>query len=291
MQTITKWLLLITICFPLLVCCAQKKKNETVSEKSASSSQLSRYNLSDKNPKQFALPKKISEASGLAMSNDGRLFTHDDERGVVYQIDYSNGRIVNQFALGRFGVRGDFEGIAVKGKMFYLVRSDGVIYEFLEANDGQTVEFRTYETFLSAKNDVEGLEYDAETDCLLLPCKGSAGKGLQHQKAVYSFSLKSKSLSEKPRFLIPLDAVTRTSHEFLPSGIAMHPKSKTFFIIAAHGSSIIELSRDGKILAQQPINNKPNPHPEGITFSPDLTLILCNDGQGGPGSISLYPAK
>lgn len=293
MQTITKSLLLIIIFFPLLVCCAQKKKNETVSEKSASSSQLSRYNLSDKNPKQFALPKKISEASGLAMSNDGRLFTHDDERGVVYQIDYSNGRIVNQFALGRFGVRGDFEGIAVKGKMFYLVRSDGVIYEFLEANDGQTVEFKTYETFLSAKHDVEGLEYDAEMDCLLLLCKGTPGKGLRNGKAVYSFSLKSKSLLEKPRFLIPLDAVTASSdnNKFLPSGIALHPKSKTFFIIAAHGSSIIELSRDGKILAQQAINKKANPHPEGITFAPDLTLILCNDGQGGGGSISVYPLR
>jgi uncharacterized protein YjiK len=168
-----------------------------------------------------------------------------------------------------------------------------VIYEFPEANDGQTVEFKTYATFLSAKHDVEGLEYDAETDCLLLLCKGSAGKGFSNQKAVYAFSLKAKSLSEKPRFLISLDAVSASSdkNKFLPSGIALHPKSRTFFIIAAHGSSIIELSREGKILAQQSINKKANPHPEGITFAPDLTLIICNDGQGEAGSISVYPAK
>jgi uncharacterized protein YjiK len=110
---------------------------------------------------------------------------------------------------------------------------------------------------------------------------------------VYAFSLKTKSLSEKPRFLIPLDAVTKNSNGgiFRPSGIALHPKSKTFFIIAAHGWSIIELARDGKILSQQSINKKVNPHPEGITFAPNLTMILCNDGQGERGSISLYPPK
>jgi uncharacterized protein YjiK len=275
--------------FPSL---SQKKQKE-ISDTPVTVSRLSLYNLSEKKPKQFILPKKIGEASGLAMTDDGRLFAHDDERAVVYQLDYSNGRIVKQFALGRFGVKGDFEGIAIKGKLLYLVRSDGVIYEFPEANDGQTVEFKTYATFLSAKHDVEGLEYDAETDCLLLLCKGSAGKGFSNQKAVYAFSLKAKSLSEKPRFLISLDAVSKRSDndKFLPSGIALHPKAKTFFIIAAHGSSIIELSREGKVLAQQRINNKANPHPEGIAFAPDLTLILCNDGQDEAGSISLYPLR
>jgi uncharacterized protein YjiK len=271
----------------------QKKKENTTQQEPVFLPQLSRYNLSERKPMHFALPRKISEASGLAMTDDGRLFAHDDERAVVYQLDYSNGRIVKQFALGRFGVKGDFEGIAIKGKMFFLVRSDGVIYEFPEANDGQTVEFKTYATFLSAKHDVEGLEYDAEADCLLLLCKGSASKGSRDGKAVYSFSLKSKSLAEKPRFLISLDAVSASSdkNKFLPSGIALHPKSKTFFIIAAHGSSIIELSREGKVLAQQRINKKANPHPEGIAFAPDLTLILCNDGQGEAGSISLYSPR
>ncbi len=283
-----KRLFIIALCAPLLVCFGQKKKSKT-----AEASLLSHYDLSVKHPTQFKLPKKISEASGLAMSDDGRLYCHDDERGVVYQLDYTNGKIVKQFALGKFGVTGDFEGIAIKGNMLYLAASNGTLYEFPEAEDGQIVEFRTYKTFLTEKNDVEGLEYDKETDCLLALCKGSAGKGYHKYKAVYPFSLKKKSLVETPRFLIPLDQVTKNSdtNEFLPSGIAVHPKSGTFFIIAARGASIIELSKDGKLLAQQSINTKANPHPEGITFAPDLTLILCNDGQGSSGTLSLYPFK
>lgn len=254
---------------------------------------LSHYDLSDKHATQFTLPRRLSEASGLVMTADGRLFAEEDERGVVYQLDYTNGKIVKQFSLGKFGVKGDFEDITIRGKTFYLMESGGTIYEFPEAEDGGRVEFKTYDTFLTAKNDVEGLCYDSETDCLLLLCKAYAGKGYHNYKAVYSFSLKTKSLSEKPRFLIPLEQVTKNSDNggFLPSAITRNPKSGTFFIIAAHGFLIIELSKDGKILAQQAINKKVNPHPEGIAFAPDLTLVLCNDGQGGRGSLTMYSLK
>lgn len=252
---------------------------------------LSHYDLGAKHPTTFILPKRVSEASGLVMSADGRLFCHDDERGVVYRVDYTNGKIIKQFSLGKFGVKGDFEDLAMKEKMFYLAESNGTIYEFPEGEDGQQVEFRMYRTFLNARNDVEGLVYDPETDCLLVACKGFPGKGFDGYKAVYSFSLKTKTLTNQPRFLIPLKKVTKHARdeEFKPSGITRNPKTGTFFIIAAHGWSIIELSREGKILAQQSINPKANPHPEGLAFAPDRTLILCNDGQGERGTLTLYP--
>jgi uncharacterized protein YjiK len=275
-----KRLYLLIACFPLL-CFGQQR------------SALSDYNLSAKKPQQFVLPKKLSEASGLAFTSDGRLFSHGDERGVVYQIDYSNGTIIKQFSLGKFGVNEDFEDIAIVGKRFFVVASNGVIFEFAEGENGERVQFKKYETFLSAKNDVEGLVYDPTTNALLLACKGSPGKGYNDFKAIYSFSLKSKELQKKPRFLISMTEVTKESvgAEFKPSGIALHPKTKTFFIIAAHGESIIELSSEGKLLGQQTIHPKANPHPEGIAFAPDLTLVLCNDGQGKNGSISLYPTQ
>ncbi|MBX2990666.1 MAG: SdiA-regulated domain-containing protein [Bacteroidetes bacterium] len=275
-----KVFLITLLTFPLLLHSEQK---------TAVNAALPGYDLSDKKPRQFVLPNKLAEASGLAMTDDGRLFCHDDERAVVYQIDYSNGAVVKQFSLGRFGVRGDFEDIAVVGRLFYLVESNGTIYEFPEAGNGQTVEFRTYTTPLTTKNDVEGLEYDPETHSLLLACKEFPGKGYEGHRAVYSFSLKTKQLLPAPRFLIPLKNIR--GKEFKPSGIARHPKTGTFFIIAARGSTIIEISKEGKILSQQPINRKVNTHPEGIAFAPDLTLILCNDGQGKRGTLILYPKK
>lgn len=254
---------------------------------------LNRYDLSGPPKTRCKLPPRLGEASGLAMTADGRLFAHDDERAVIYQLDYVNGRIIKQFSLGRLGMRADFEGLAIKDRVFYLAESNGTIYEFPEGNDGDRVEFRTYRTGLSARYDIEGLCYDPETDCLLLACKGYPGDGLRGVKAVYAFSLASKRLDAKPRFLIALDRVTSASHkhEFSPSGIERHPISGRFFVIAAQGYTIIELSREGRILAQQSINRKYNPQPEGITFTNDGTLILCNDGQGSSGSLTVYTAR
>lgn len=280
----------------LLVRCGQKKDAPAPqkAERSATPfgpSILSRYDVSDKSARSIHLPGKLREASGLAMTDDGRLFSHDDEQATVYQLNYTTGKIVKQFSLGRFGISGDFEDIAIAGKLMYLVRSDGVIYEFPEGNDGGTVEYRSYKTPLTVRHDVEGMCYDPETNALLLACKEFPGKGYDGYRAVYSFSLAAKTLSPKPRFLIPLAEVTGQSGkgEFRPSGIERHPVSGSFLIIAAHGSSIIELSKEGVLLAQQTINKKVNSHPEGITVAPDLTLILCNDGQGSLGTLSLYP--
>jgi uncharacterized protein YjiK len=282
--------LVLLLCIPLLLCLGQKKK-KSASETKAELTALAHYDLSIKHPKQFILPKRLSEASGLTFTEDGRLFSHGDEDGVICQVDYAKGKIVKQFSLGAFGTKGDFEDIAIKGKTFYLVVSNGVVYEFAEGNDGGRVEYKTYKTFLSTKNDVEGLAYDPATDCLLLVCKEFPGKSYNGFRAIYSFSLKTKALSATPRFLIPLKTVTENTAkgEFKPSGIALHPKSGTYFIIAAHGESIIELSQDGALLSQQRINKKANPHPEGIAFAPDLSLLLCNDGNSGSGTITITP--
>ena len=277
-------LLLLLIALMHLDALAQGKKG---------ASWLSRYNVQAKHPKQFTLPGKIKEASGLATSADGRLFCHDDERGVVYQLDYAQGKIVKQFSIGNFGVQEDFEGIAMKKDTLFLVTAGGQIFQFREGKEGDRMVFTLYRTPLSSRNDVEGLEYDPERNSLLLACKGSPGKGYSGTKAVYEFSLSTRRMNKQPRFLIPLDAVAKKSRngQFHPSGIAKHPASGTFFIISADGASIIELARDGTLLAQAEIPRKVNSQPEGIAFAPDLTLILCNDGQGGKGTLTLYPLR
>lgn len=273
----------------LLLSPSQKKKDAALVP--VQESWLFHYDLSDKHPRQFKLPKRLSEASGLAMSDDGRLFCHDDESAVVYEVDYTKGKIVKQFSLGSGFLKGDFEGIAIKKDTIYMVESNGNIFAFREGENNSRVKFQLYRTPLSHKNDIEGLEYDPETDCLLLACKGDAGNGLGDYKAVYAFSLKSYKLLKKPRLLIQLSDVAKNARrgQFNPSGIALHPKSGTYFIISADGESIVELSKDGRLLGQQEISKKANSQPEGIAFALDLSMILCNDGQGEMGTLTVYP--
>ncbi|MGE0352695.1 MAG: hypothetical protein AB7Q69_05580, partial [Gemmatimonadales bacterium] len=77
----------------------------------------------------YRLPRALTEISGLAMNAEGRLFAHDDERGIIFEVDYRSGRILRSFSLGRRGLRGDYEGIAVVGQSIWLVTSDGTLYE------------------------------------------------------------------------------------------------------------------------------------------------------------------
>jgi hypothetical protein len=251
---------------------------------------LERYNVDDPNARVLRLPKRLAEASGLATSPDGRVFCHNDEEGVVCQIDLTNGKVVKQFSIGRLTVRDDFEGIAIADTLFYLVSSGGRIYEFKEGGNGAHVGYQIYKTALSEKNDVEGLEFNRAQNVLLLACKGDAGKGLRGMKAVYAFSLKNKKLIDKPHLLLPLDSLGRkTGHgQFNPSGIAIHPVSGTYFIVSANGRSILEFSSSGTILGQQHLPSKTNRQPEGITFGPGHALIICNDGRGSVGTLTVY---
>jgi len=255
---------------------------------------IGRYDLGEKKPEAHALPRKLREASGLAVSDSGRLFTHNDELGVIYELDPAGGSVVGSFSLGHFTPEEDFEGIAIKADTMFLVTSNGNIFRFRLAPHGSRVSFTVLKTPLGSANDVEGLEYDPSTDCLLLACKGRAGITAEERKrwkdfrAVYAFSLQEGRLRRDPRFLIPLDLVG--GGRFNPSGIARHPLSGTFFVLAAEGSRLVELAPRGEILGLEQIRAKENPNPEGIAFLGDGTLVLINDADTDQ-SLTLYPPR
>jgi uncharacterized protein YjiK len=260
--------------------------------------------LDDQHRTTHKLPKKLKELSGLAVSSDGRLFGHNDERADIYQIDEKNGDIVKSFSLGNKTVKKDFEGLAIAGDTFYLVTSSGTLYEFSEGNDNSEVAYEKYTTSLSAENDVEGLCYDSDTHALLLACKADPGKGYTGSRAVYSFSLKEKKLNKNPRFLIPIKAIKNknsgfaekvsdffllSEETFAPSGIEKHPQTGTFFVLAAKGRLILEIAADGNLLGLTQLDKKHHPQPEGITFTCDNHLIIGDEGGNGKAAITIYP--
>jgi uncharacterized protein YjiK len=251
---------------------------------------LSSYDLDMNSAKSVDLSSKLKEISGLAMSEDNRLFAHDDERGILYQLDYKSGTIIKKFIIGKFVKKADFEGIAIAGDYFYLITSAGKITEFKEAENNGSSSYELYKTKLNKKNNVEGLCYDPETESLLLACKGEAGEGFEEYKAVYTFSLKTKKLAAKPRFLIKTDRISEVfkKDEFNPSGIARHPLSGTFFILSSRG--IIEISRDGNILDEKKLNNGIHNQPEGICFTDDYTLLISDEGSK-KGKLTRYKIK
>lgn len=264
------------------------------------------YDFNNKKIESMKLANELSEASGLAFTSEGRLFVHNDEQGIIYEIDHRTGSIRRRFFLGKTIIyRDDLEDIAAKKNgaqpdTIFMVNSSGAILRFLPGKDGEKIGFQTFKTPLSIRNDVEGLAYDPATDCLLLACKGEAGIEFKNtvpadHRAIYAFSLKTYKLSLKPRFLIPLTKITAQikEKEFAPSAIARHPRTGNFFVMAARGNAIVELDANGNLLGVSSLPKSVHPQPEGLAIAADGTLVICNEGggKGKPGRLAVYPPR
>jgi hypothetical protein len=106
--------------------------------------------FADAPDRQWRLPERLREISGLAAGPDGRLFGHDDEAAIVYEIDVERGALVKAFALGEPVETGDFEGLALTpAGDFWLTTSRGRLYRFREGADGAHVAYQRFDTGLS----------------------------------------------------------------------------------------------------------------------------------------------
>jgi uncharacterized protein YjiK len=274
----------------VLGCQAQAEDPSKSLPSSAPTAEIRGYDFSDKSVQVLDLPRNLSEASGLAFSADGRLFAHNDEAGMVFEIDPKTGKELKRFYLGRPMLRGDFEGIAARQDTLFLTTSDGTIFRFRAGENGQQVQYDRFKTSLSAKNDVEGLTYDPATNCLLLACKGDAGTGRSDQKAVYAFDLATYKLVPKPRFLLPLTEILAQTQrkEFNPSSLERHPVTGNFFVLANNGLAIVEFDPQGKILGVSTLRKSVHKQPEGLAIAADGTILIANEGQGKTAKLAIY---
>ena len=252
---------------------------------------LGSYELNPEDAAHWKLPGRLREISGLAMTGDGRLLAHNDEQGVVYEIDYRDGSIVKAFQLAdsRQPVADDFEGIATVGEQVYLVTSSGRLYECTEGADQESVLFNTYATGIGRECEIEGLAYDRNRRTLLLMCKGARSADLEGKLAIYHWSLDGKRLSE--RTLLPVIEFSRHigQTKFQPSGIESHPASGNYFVVAARQAAIAEITPDGQVLEVRQFPAPWHRQVEGITFAADNALIVADEGAGGKARLTLYP--
>lgn len=233
----------------------------------------------------WKLPGRLSEISGLAATDDGRLFAHDDEYGIIYELDPRAGKIVKAFALGDVTIKADFEGIALAGDMIYLVTSDGTIYEAPEGSDGERVLFNTYGTGLGHQCEIEGLAYEKSSGDLLLACKNARKPELADHLVVFRWNVKTRALRQSPALFVPLELIDARDpvQSLHPSGIEVLAGSGNYLLIAAQERLILELTSGGAVVAVRKLAPELHVQPEGVTMLPDGTLLIADDGGNGPG--------
>lgn len=256
----------------------------------------------------FSLAGKLKEISGLGLTSDGQyLVANNDEQGKIFLLDKTSGKIVNEI---NFAEGGDYEGIEMVDETVFVVKSDGTVFEVKNPGKPNQVT-NTYKTSLETVQDVEGLGYDPNTGFLLLACKGKAGKGdeFKRKRAVYAFDLGQKILVEKPILLIDRDEIQKWADKgkesltkklaeffepslandaFAPSGIALHPLTREFYILSSMGKIVVVLDASGKILHIEPLDPGLHKQPEGICFDRDGTLFISNEGKDGKGKLMRF---
>ena len=243
----------------------------------------------------WKLPSRLREISGLAMTGDSRLLAHDDERGVVYEIDAADGSIVKRFRLADTAqpVADDFEGIAIAEGRIYLVTSFGRLYEFGEGDPDESVLFSVHATGVGRVCEVEGLAYDESERSLLLLCKDTRGRALRGRLAIFRWSIDRKRLREDAPVVIPVADFARRIRAprkgFHPSGIELHPASGNYFVVAARQGAVAEVTPGGEVLAVRRFPAEWHRQVEGITFAPDGTMIVADEGGKGRARLTLYP--
>lgn len=242
---------------------------------------------------QWKLPTRLREISGLALTNDGRLLTHNDEKGIVYEVDFRHGQVLKGFGLARGSAvtTDDFEGIAIVDERIFMITSAGRIYEFREGADGDRVAYKVYNTGIGAACEIEGLAYEPDGNVLLLMCKNPLSRDLQEQVAIYRWSIESQEVVAGGRTVIPLSDFTDhiKGKKFQPSGIERHPVSGNYYLVAARQAALAEVTPDGMVVSVRTLPKDWHRQAEGITFAADLSLIVSDEGDGKRGRLTVYP--
>ena len=240
----------------------------------------------DRRTARFDLPGRLEEISGLAITPDGRLFGHDDERALVHEIDPVAGGVGKRFSAGMPPLSGDFEGMAIVGERFFLVTSSGILYELREAGDREEAPYRASDTGLGAHCEVEGLDHDPVDDVLLFACKATRpDRGVL---VVHRLPL-DPARPRLPPLEVPREQLVDHGLDagFEPSSIAADPTG-SLVMASAVTESLIEIDRTGRVLSAVRLSRGGHPQPEGLAFGPDGTLYIADEQNGQEARITVY---
>jgi uncharacterized protein YjiK len=264
-----------------------------------------RLNAPDKT---FEMPPVLTEISGICFMPDGlKLAAIQDETGYMYLIDKQSGKVDEPPIF--FMEKGDFEDIAIVSNVAYIVKSKGAMVILKGISSSKPI-VEQVDTFLTKKDNIEGLCYDKQTNCLWLASKGQKD-GDEMFKNVYSFDLNTKQLSPKPILTITLellqtflkkqtdtyfdklkeDFLTETYLKLGPSGIAIHPKTGEIYIISSINKVLMVFNRQNELLTMVKMDKSVHRQPEGICFDTDGTLYISNEGKDGIAQLHVFSVK
>lgn len=214
--------------------------------------------------KEWVLPEKLDEISGLVYLNKSKIACVNDEQGSIYVYDLESETITNKI---KFSSGGDYEGITYRAPHYFVIRSDGKLFRFNEKKE----KLKTYDLPFTEKNNIEGLCLESDST-LLLALKGVGGKHGEKKKykAIYRYNLNSNKT--KIAYKLEFD------HRVGFSGVTLNSEKDKIYILSHKSKELISIDRStGNI--EDVLSLDPNlfPQPEGICISKEGRLFISNE--------------
>ncbi len=249
------------------------------------------------------LPQSLHEISGITFYKKNELACVQDEKGIIYFYDIKKDKLRKNIP---FAGSKDYEAITNVDDTLFVLCSNGEISEIDVSNENNYA--HTYSTFLSKRNNTEGICYDKLAHRLLIACKGKPEKGTaaNGMKVIYAFDLGKRELSENPVFVIDPDSVeslfvNEKENNFLnemfskkkpagpfmfePSEVGIDPITNDVYVLSSVGKTILALTYAGKIKFAFHLNPELFKQPEGISFSKDGSMYISDEGKGGKANL------
>jgi hypothetical protein len=267
---------------PASGCNDSSSKDESVSEKFTPSENVS----AAKNTSQvWELPDELVEISANVLIDEKRMACIQDNLGIIYIYNLETRSVERKID---FAGKGDYEGLAVVNKIFYVLRSDGFIYEVQE---GKAV--KTYDLVLNATHDTESLFYDKIKNRLLVGVK-ERDLTAAETKGVYSFDLTTNKMNEVPVMQIGNEKTQnrkgkKGGAKIKPSDLAIHPTSGEVYILNGPSSELLIAKPGGEIIKTIQLDKTVFPQPEGLCFTASGELYISSEGgKKAKGIIAMY---
>lgn len=255
--------------------------------------------------KTWDMPKELREISGMAWLDSTRVATIQDRSGTIFIYNLKDEKVEQEI---KFGESGDYEGVTYAHDSYFVLRSDGYLFEV----NRQGKVLHEYDLPLTGKDDTESLFYDAPNNRLLVGQK-EGGKDIT-KKGIFAFDLQTRKFNADPVYsfdpnvsfcnpapgsnTVADDGATKDDGKkggssskgnagkiVKPSDIAIHPKTNEIFVVDGPNQRVLVLSPEGAPLYFLKLA-KVFEQAEGIMFSPSGDLYISTEGIKQPGSIS-----
>jgi uncharacterized protein YjiK len=235
---------------------------------------------------EWKMPKELKEISANVFVDDVRMASIQDNDGIIYIYNLQTENIDEQI---EFAGKGDYEGLALVRNIYYVLRSDGVLFE-VQPQKGKAPLVKNYELPLKAENETESVCFDNDNNRLLVMVKT---KDLHEadKKGIYSFDLKTKQMSTTAVVYVDSKVSVdddeegkgkgkkkkKEKTEMKPSDIAIQPATRNFYILDGPSARLFITDAKGNIKSKFELDRNILPQPEGICFSKSGDIYISSE--------------